>query len=230
MFNMIQGQWYGGDRRQFITMNPRPCFWFLTTEEPLCPWERPQSLRVDEGAAMPWDWKRGCSVQWQMIKIKSPAEGSARQDQEARQNPTHQSPVQGAGLSKDRNRPLPSPMLGKGQERAHSERWFIPRDRCILKRLFMPLQMIPNWTWNRLFQCRGDCLNQKRLEYCLLASLNFPRYSEGWDLWRTMSSVEEKRSTFSLHLSVVVRKFCDCSIYIFFDLNLEPLFKGYSNR
>lgn len=204
---------------------------FLTREEPLCLEKGPKvSLCVDEQSSktMGLEESLQCSVtndqtiassrgfsmagsRSQMephLTVTSPGSWSTQRELGPNHPPCWRGKAKGT---------LWEVIYPKGQVYHENSRWYPtkPGDDIQL-----------NLKW------RGDCWNQK-LEYCLLASLNFPRYSEGWGLWRTMSGVKEKRSTFFfffLHISVGVRKFCDCYIYIFFDLNLESLFEDYSNK
>ena len=75
------------------------------------------------------------------------------------------------------------PAAHRHQRGGEKEKDTLQKDRLTLRTLFRPLQVIPIWTWNRLFKWRGDCSTQKRLECCLLSCLDFTGYPEGWALW-----------------------------------------------
>ena len=187
MWRWWKADHYHKSRTSFLASHNQRSLWGL---------ERTQSFWVDEGTGK---GKGGLSGEATGLgdkwRVRASAESSVSTAGSRSQREPHAVitiPGRGPSTQTLRTERVPSPhphppavvcdtIQGKREERAHPEELFISRDRFILKRLFMPFYTIPNWTQNKLFNCRGDCLNQKKLEYCSLANMNFSRYPEGWD-------------------------------------------------
>lgn len=198
---MVDGNVSKPNARRLYIVNPRPCFWFLTSKERLYLWEGTQSIWVNKGQQ---SREVGgdvavCSDKWSSYMLQWRGQhGRIRTPHKSLLN-SHQS---GELVCPEyRDSPPPSPILGKGKESTHSERWLIPRDVFILKRLFIPLQMIPNWTWNRLLQWGEHYLNQKRLEYCLFQVWIFLDILRGETYEELWAVLKKKKHTFFAHLS-----------------------------
>lgn len=201
-------------------------------EEPLCPWERTVNFWVDEGPRKGLGLAGGATV----CRDKWSGWG---QDWEPRQTPLncHQSrkPVcpdihiyTPRGQKESPTGPHDDTVLGRRKERTHSERLLIPKDGFILKTVFWSLQMTPNWTRNRLLKCRGDFSPRRAWNIAYCQVWTFPDTLRAETYEELGAVLKEKRSyCFFAHLSFGERILW---LIVFFDLKLEPLVEGYSNR